>query len=82
LAAELGWDKSRLSHQLTRMEHRELIQREKSGRVHAVVITRLGRQRFDLAGSAHTAAVRSLLDEHLSSEEREALLRTAVRGPG
>jgi DNA-binding MarR family transcriptional regulator len=79
LAAELGWDKSRLSHQLTRMEQRELIERKKSGRIHAVAITRLGAQRFDLAGSAHAAAVRSLLVEHLSSEEREALLTTAAR---
>jgi DNA-binding MarR family transcriptional regulator len=79
LAAELGWDKSRLSHQLTRMEHRELIERQKSGRIHAVAITRLGAQKFDLAGSAHAAAVRTLLAEHLSTEEREALLRTAAR---
>lgn len=79
LAAQLGWDKSRLSHQLTRMEHRELIERQKSGRIHAVAITRLGAQKFDLAGSAHAAAVRSLLVEHLSTEEREALLRTAAR---
>ncbi|MDQ1530024.1 MAG: hypothetical protein QOE37_129 [Microbacteriaceae bacterium] len=79
LAAELGWDKSRLSHQLTRMEHRELIERQKSGRVHAVAMTRLGVQKFDLAGSAHAAAVRTLLAEHLSKEEREALLRTVVR---
>ena len=80
LAAQLGWDKSRLSHQLTRMEHRGLIERQKTGRVHAVVITRPGLQRFGLAGSAHAAAVRSLLTEHLSPEEREALLRTAARG--
>jgi DNA-binding MarR family transcriptional regulator len=79
LAARLGWDKSRLSHQLTRMEHRELIERQKAGRIHGVAMTRLGAQKFDLAGSAHAAAVRSLLVEHLSSEEREALLRTAAR---
>jgi DNA-binding MarR family transcriptional regulator len=79
LAAELGWDKSRLSHQLTRMEHRELIERQKSGRIHAVAMTRLGAQKFDLAGSAHAAAVRTLLAEHLSTEEREVLLRTVAR---
>src|SRR3954468_24372216 len=79
LAALLGWDKSRLSHQLTRMEHRELIERQKSGRIHAVTMTRLGVQKFELAGSAHAAAVRTLLVDHLSSDEREALLRTAAR---
>ncbi|GAA2751574.1 MarR family winged helix-turn-helix transcriptional regulator [Amnibacterium kyonggiense] len=78
LAALLGWDKSRLSHQLTRMQHRELIDRQKSGRVHAVAVTRMGRQKFELADNAHVAAVRSLLLEHLSDAEREALERTAA----
>ena len=78
LAALLGWDKSRLSHQLTRMQHRELIDRQKSGRVHAVAVTRMGVQKFELADNAHVAAVRSLLLEHLSAAEREALERTAA----
>ena len=78
LAAMLGWDKSRLSHQLTRMQHRELIERQKSGRVHAVEVTRMGVQKFELADNAHVAAVRRLLQEHLSTEEREALERTAA----
>lgn len=77
LAATLGWDKSRLSHQLTRMAHRELIERHKSGRMHGVVVTRLGVQKYDMAGSAHRAAVRALLLDHLSAAEREALQRTA-----
>ncbi len=59
------------------MEHRELIERRKAGRIHAVTMTRLGQQKFELAGSAHVTAVRALLVEHLSSDEREALLRTA-----
>jgi DNA-binding MarR family transcriptional regulator len=79
LAALLGWDKSRLSHQLTRMQHRELIDRQKSGRVHAVAVTRTGVQKFELADNAHVAAVRSLLREHLSVAEREALERTAAQ---
>lgn len=79
LAALLGWDKSRLSHQLTRMQHRELIDRQKSGRVHAVEVTRMGVQKFELADNAHRAAVRSLLLEHLSAAEREALERTAAQ---
>lgn len=78
LATMLGWDKSRLSHQLTRMGHRELIERRKSGRVHAVAVTRSGVQKFELADGAHVAAVRVLLQDHLSSAEREALQRTAV----
>jgi DNA-binding MarR family transcriptional regulator len=78
LAAMLGWDKSRLSHQLTRMQHRELIERQKSGRVHGVEVTRMGVHKFELADSAHRAAVRALLQEHLSTAEREALERTAT----
>lgn len=78
LAGSLGWDKSRLSHQLTRMAHRELIERQKSGRIHGVTITRSGVQKFEMADGAHVAAVRILLQEHLSTAEREALQRTAV----
>jgi DNA-binding MarR family transcriptional regulator len=77
LAAALDWDKSRLSHQLTRMEHRGLLERHKSGRIHAVRVTRDGRHRYELAGSAHAAAVRALLLEHLSTDERRALESTA-----
>jgi DNA-binding MarR family transcriptional regulator len=78
IAAELGWDKSRLSHQLTRMENRGLLERRKSGRIHAVTVTRDGMQRLELAGSAHAAAVRALLLEHLSTDERRALESTAL----
>ena len=35
-------------------------------------------QKFELADNAHVAAVRSLLLEHLSDAEREALERTAA----
>jgi DNA-binding MarR family transcriptional regulator len=78
IAAALGWDKSRLSHQLTRMESRGLLERRKSGRIHAVTVTRDGTQRLELAGSAHAAAVRALLLEHLSTDERRALESTAL----
>jgi DNA-binding MarR family transcriptional regulator len=78
IAATLGWDKSRLSHQLTRMENRGLLERRKSGRIHAVCVTREGMQRLELAGSAHAAAVRALLLEHLSTDERRALESTAL----
>ena len=78
IAAALGWDKSRLSHQLTRMENRGLLERRKSGRIHAVHVTREGMQRLELAGSAHAAAVRALLLEHLSTDERRALESTAL----
>ena len=77
LAQELGWDKSRLSHQLTRMEHRGFVERSKSGRNHAVTVTRDGVHRHELALSAHAHAVRELLANHLSPQERAALQETA-----
>ena len=45
LAERLGWDKSRLSHQLTRMQRRDLVTRHESGeRSVLVLITKLGRR--------------------------------------
>ena len=34
LGSELGWDRSRLSHLVTRMEKRGLVVREENGRAH------------------------------------------------
>jgi hypothetical protein len=39
-------------------------------------------QRLELAGSAHAAAVRALLLEHLSTDERRALESTALLQTG
>ena len=57
LAESMGWDKSRLSHQLTRMQERELIERrEAETRVVIVVLTRHGREKLE-AARAHSRAI-------------------------
>src|SRR5271170_4438404 len=59
LARSMGWDKSRLSHHLTRMRERKLIERRDAGeRVVLVVITKLGRAKLDAARPVHAESVR------------------------
>ena len=46
LAKVMKWEKSRLSHQLTRMEDRRLIKRETAGDAVVIGLTKLGRQKL------------------------------------
>jgi DNA-binding MarR family transcriptional regulator len=63
LAASLGWHRSRLSHQLTRMEQRDLVSRGPADGGVVVTITDRGREYVDAARPVHAAAVRvHLLD--------------------
>lgn len=74
LAASLRWQKSRLSHQLTRMEKRDLIARDLHGREVDVRMRRRGRDALEAARPAHARALRTYLTKRLSSAERETLL--------
>src|SRR5690606_42004443 len=59
----LQWEKSRLSHQLARMEKRGLIERTEcaeDGRGQIVGVTDAGRRAIQAAAPAHVAAVRRL----------------------
>ena len=61
LAAAIQWEKSRLSHHLTRMEKRGLVRREEcptDGRGAFIVLTDLGRRRIEEAAPQHVAEVR------------------------
>src|ERR1700761_5129745 len=50
LARSLGWDKSRLSHHLTRMQQRHLIERrDAEPRVVVVVLTKEGKAKLEAA---------------------------------
>ena len=75
LGESLGWSASRLSHQLERMEARDLVTRVDAGtgRLRDVGLTEDGAQEIGEAVRVHAAAVRThflgLLDEH----ERQAL---------
>jgi DNA-binding MarR family transcriptional regulator len=68
LAAHIGWERSRLSHQLRRMEERGLTERRPSvgdGRTTNVVLTPRGRQAIDEAAPGHVDLVRRLFFDPL-----------------
>lgn len=68
LAAQIGWERSRLSHQLRRMEERGLTERRPStedGRTTNVALTAQGREAITEAAPAHVDLVRSLFFDPL-----------------
>jgi len=76
LAEVMGWDKSRLSHQLTRMQNRKLIERrEAEKRVVLVVLTGHGREKLEAAWPIHAESVRRNLLDRLSAEQIATLVR-------
>jgi len=76
LAESMGWDKSRLSHQLTRMQARDLIERrEADKRVVLVVLTKHGREKLKAARPIHAESVRRNLLGRLSREQIETMVR-------
>jgi len=69
----LNWEQSRLSHQLTRMQHRGLVARqecEADGRGAFVVLTAAGADAIAAAAPGHVAAVRRLIFDQLSEDQR------------
>ena len=78
LARSMGWDKSRLSHQLTRMQERELVERrEAEKRVVLVVLTKQGREKLDAARPVHAESVRRNLLARLSAEQIATVVRVS-----
>jgi DNA-binding MarR family transcriptional regulator len=76
LARALSWEKSRVSHHLTRMERRGLVGREEchdDGRGAFVVLTPEGRAAIERAAPGHVRTVRSLVFDQLSAEEVDVL---------
>ena len=76
LAEQLGWEKSRASHQVTRMCDRGLVTKEKcdSDRRGAyVVITARGRQEIAAAAPGHVAAVRRFFVDVLTPEQLKVI---------
>lgn len=68
LCAELEWDRSRASHQVTRMERRGLVVKEKSagdGRGVVVSVTEEGIRRLENAAPEHVESVRRMVFDHL-----------------
>ena len=76
LARALGWEKSRLSHQLTRMAQRGLIERSNCNedrRGAFIVLTDAGRRTVEAAAPRHVETVRRYLFDELTTEQVDAL---------
>lgn len=76
LARALHWERSRLSHHVTRMERRGLIRREEcpdDRRGAFVVITPEGRAAIEQAAPGHVRAVRDLVFDALTDDELGSL---------
>ncbi len=76
LGAELGWDRSRLSHLVRRMEKRGLVAREEcseDARGSMVRLTDAGTAAVEDAAPEHSQAIRRYFFNPLSSEELETL---------
>lgn len=66
----LEWDKTRLSHQLTRMANRGLIERKiESGHMVTICMTEEGRQLLRTAQPVHADGVRKYFLDHLSDDD-------------
>ena len=76
LAHALGWEKSRLSHHLTRMVHRGLVKKkpcDSDRRGAYVVVTKRGRNEIEAAAPGHVSAVRRLFLDRLSPSQLDAV---------
>ena len=78
LAVAVGWERSRLSHHLRRMEGRDLIRRDDCAvdyRGAEVVLTDHGAQAFRSASVPHLRAVRELFVDALTPEQLDEVER-------
>lgn len=82
IGALLGWEKSRLSHQVTRMTSRGLVERrdcDTDGRGTWIVLTADGSRAVLSAMRDHAATVRRLFFDVLTEQEKQALLSASHR---
>ena len=76
LGGMVGWDRSRISHQLSRMEQRGFVTREPcpdDARGSIVRLTPAGRSAIEAAAPNHVATVRRLFLDPLSDNELDTL---------
>lgn len=76
LGQALGWEKSRVSHHITRMTSRNLVTKEKCGddrRGAFIVVTEHGRREIEAAAPGHIASVRALFIDQLTPVQLEAI---------
>ncbi|WP_112242435.1 MarR family winged helix-turn-helix transcriptional regulator [Kribbella monticola] len=77
LGRAIGWERSRLSHQVSRMEKRGLVTREEcesDARGSMIHLTAAGRTAVAAAAPDHVAAVRAYLLDQLTIEEQDTLI--------
>ncbi len=76
LARLLQWERSRVSHHLTRMERRGLVERREcaeDGRGAFIAVTKAGRTANEQAAPGHVAAVRRLVFDALDEDDVSCL---------
>ncbi|UCM90933.1 MarR family winged helix-turn-helix transcriptional regulator [Streptomyces marincola] len=82
LVKRVEWEKSRMSHQVTRMRKRGLVAREEcpdDGRGAFVVVTPAGREAIEDAAPLHVEDVRRLFIDALTREDLDAFARICDR---
>ncbi|HEU4948667.1 MAG TPA: MarR family transcriptional regulator [Kribbella sp.] len=82
LGRSVGWERSRLSHQVSRMEKRGLVAREEcpgDARGSMVRLTEAGRAAIEGAAPDHVEAVRSYFFDRLSRHEQDLLTEVMDR---
>jgi DNA-binding MarR family transcriptional regulator len=80
LRGEMNWDRTRLAHQLRRMEERGLLVRESCAEDARGMVARLtpaGREVIEKAAPGHVAAVRRFFIDQLSPEELDTMRTVA-----
>jgi DNA-binding MarR family transcriptional regulator len=80
LAETLQWEKSRLSHQLSRMQRRGLVERHDcadDARGAFIVLSPAGRHAIEQAAPAHVEAVHSLVFDGLDARQIDTLAEIA-----
>ncbi|MGJ0120569.1 MarR family winged helix-turn-helix transcriptional regulator [Williamsia sp. MIQD14] len=74
LATSMRWNKSRVSHQITRMEKRDLVARSVGDTPSVTVsITEVGERALTPARPAHAASIRANLTDKVTADQRAAL---------
>lgn len=78
LATLMGWEKSRLSHQLSRMQKRKLIARRAAhGRATLVGVTKVGHEKLASALPIRAESVRRNLLSRLTEEQLAMIVRVS-----
>ncbi len=82
LCASLGWEKSRLSHHVTRMADRGLVKKvrcDADRRGAFVAVTKKGQKEIEAAAPGHVRAVRQLFVDRLTPDELDVIAIAAEK---